>query len=44
MMHQRLPAITLLGISSATGCFMMCFLANMPLAVAPGMGINAYFT
>jgi AGZA family xanthine/uracil permease-like MFS transporter len=23
---------------------MMCFLANMPLAIAPGMGINAYFT
>jgi xanthine/uracil/vitamin C permease (AzgA family) len=22
----------------------MAFLANMPLAVAPGMGINAYFT
>ena len=22
----------------------VAFLANMPLAVAPGMGINAYFT
>jgi xanthine/uracil/vitamin C permease (AzgA family) len=28
---------------SATGCFMMYFLANMPLAIAPGMGINAFF-
>eukprot|EP00775_Hariotina_reticulata_P011241 gene11241-11390_t len=39
---QSLVAATC--ISSAIGCFMMCFLANMPLAVAPGMGINAYFT
>ena len=39
---QSLVAAT--TISSAIGCFMMCFLANMPLAIAPGMGINAYFT
>lgn len=25
------------------GCFLMGALANLPLAVAPGMGINAYF-
>lgn len=37
---QSLVAATC--ISSAIGCFMMCFLANMPLAIAPGMGINAY--
>ncbi|WIA31315.1 hypothetical protein OEZ86_002217 [Tetradesmus obliquus] len=39
---QSLVAATC--ISSAIGCFLMAFLANMPLAVAPGMGINAYFT
>lgn len=39
---QSLVAATC--ISSAIGCFMMCFLANMPLAVAPGMGLNAYFS
>lgn len=39
---QSLVAATC--ISSAIGCFMMAFLANMPLAIAPGMGINAYFT
>jgi xanthine/uracil/vitamin C permease (AzgA family) len=38
---QSLVAATC--ISSAIGCFMMCFLANMPLAVTPGMGINAFF-
>jgi xanthine/uracil/vitamin C permease (AzgA family) len=43
-MHKWLPVATLLGISCAIGCFMMCFLANMPLAVMPGMGINAYCT
>jgi AGZA family xanthine/uracil permease-like MFS transporter len=31
-------------ICSAFGCFLMCFLGNMPLAIAPGMGVNAYFT
>lgn len=41
-MKQSLVAATC--ISSAIGCFMMCFLANMPLAVAPGMGLNAYFS
>lgn len=39
---QSLVAATC--ISSAIGCFLMAFLANMPLIVAPGMGINAYFT
>jgi hypothetical protein len=39
---QSLVAATC--ISSAISCFLMAFLANMPLAVAPGMGINAYFT
>ena len=31
-------------ISSAIGCFVMGLLANYPIALAPGMGLNAYFT
>jgi xanthine/uracil/vitamin C permease (AzgA family) len=42
LVKQSLVAATC--ISSAISCFLMAFLANMPLAVAPGMGINAYFT
>lgn len=31
-------------ISAAIGCFIMGALANYPVALAPGMGLNAYFT
>lgn len=31
-------------ISSAFACMMMGLLANYPIALAPGMGLNAYFT
>ena len=31
-------------VAAAVGCFLMAFLANYPIALAPGMGINAYFT
>ncbi|MDO1509990.1 MULTISPECIES: NCS2 family permease [unclassified Neisseria] len=31
-------------ISAAIGCFIMGALANYPIALAPGMGLNAYFT
>lgn len=31
-------------IASAIGCFVMGGLANYPIALAPGMGLNAYFT
>lgn len=30
-------------ISAAVGTFLMAFLANMPFAQAPGMGLNAFF-
>ena len=30
-------------VASAVGCFLMAFLANYPIALAPGMGLNAYF-
>ncbi|MEA4833131.1 MAG: NCS2 family permease [Oscillospiraceae bacterium] len=31
-------------IASALGCFLTAFLANVPFAQAPGMGLNAFFT
>ncbi|MDQ8195836.1 NCS2 family permease [Coraliomargarita sp. SDUM461004] len=31
------------AIAAAIGCFLMAFLANYPIALAPGMGTNAYF-
>lgn len=31
-------------ISSAFACMMMGLVANYPIALAPGMGLNAYFT
>jgi len=31
-------------VSAAVGTFLMAWLANYPFALAPGMGMNAYFT
>ncbi len=31
------------AVSSAIACFCMAFFSNLPFALAPGMGINAYF-
>ena len=31
-------------LGAALGCFLMAFLANYPFALAPGMGLNAFFT
>jgi AGZA family xanthine/uracil permease-like MFS transporter len=31
------------ALAAAIGCFLMAFLANYPIALAPGMGTNAYF-
>jgi len=40
-----LPAVTAATcISAAAGSFLMGGLANYPIALAPGMGLNAYFT
>ena len=30
-------------LAAAIGCALMAFLANLPIALAPGMGLNAYF-
>lgn len=31
-------------LAAAFGCFIMGFYANLPIALAPGMGLNAFFT
>ena len=31
------------GPAAALGCFLMAFMTNYPIALAPGMGTNAYF-
>jgi AGZA family xanthine/uracil permease-like MFS transporter len=31
-------------VAAAIGCFIMGLLANYPIALAPGMGLNAFFT
>ena len=31
-------------LAAALGCFLMGLLANLPVALAPGMGLNAFFT
>lgn len=39
----RSDLIVATALSSMIGCFAMGLLANLPLALAPGMGVNAYF-
>lgn len=36
--------ITSTAIASMFGCILMGVVANLPIALAPGMGLNAYFT
>lgn len=38
------PVLVATCLGAAIGCFLMAFLANYPFALAPGMGLNAYFT
>lgn len=40
----RQSLISATAAASLVSCFLMGALANLPLALAPGMGINAYFT
>ncbi|WMM25348.1 NCS2 family permease [Tissierella sp. MB52-C2] len=35
---------TATALSAVIACVMMAFMANYPFALAPGMGLNAYFT
>lgn len=36
--------VTATALGSLIGCLLMGFGANLPIALAPGMGMNAYFT
>ncbi len=36
--------VTATGLAAAVGCLLMAFLTNYPIALAPGMGLNAFFT
>ena len=36
--------ITVTCLAAAIGCILAAFIANMPIAMAPGMGMNAFFT
>ena len=41
---DRAALVTVTGLSAATATALMALLSNYPLALAPGMGINAFFT
>ena len=38
------PLMVATCLSSAIACFLMAVLANYPIGLAPGMGLNAFFT
>lgn len=38
------PVFTATAISAAIACLCMAFMANLPVALASGMGLNAFFT
>jgi AGZA family xanthine/uracil permease-like MFS transporter len=40
----RREFVTSTAIASMFGCILMGVMANLPIALAPGMGLNAYFT
>eukprot|EP00249_Psilotum_nudum_P008510 c21329_g1_i1 orf=164-1426(+) len=40
----KMDLVVATAASSLIGCFIMGMFANMPLGLAPGMGMNAYFT
>jgi len=40
----RRELVTVTALASFVGCFLMGSFANLPFALAPGMGLNAYFT
>ena len=44
MQEVRRDLVIVTAGTSALACFLMGVAANLPLALAPGMGINAYFT
>lgn len=41
---DRGAVFTATAVSASVACLLMGFLANLPIALAPGMGLNAFFT
>jgi len=41
---SRPALVSVTGYASAIGCFLMAFWPRVPVLMAPGMGINAFFT
>jgi AGZA family xanthine/uracil permease-like MFS transporter len=41
---DRAALVTVTGLTAAVSTLLMAFLTNYPIALAPGMGINAFFT
>lgn len=39
----REALVTVTALAAALGCFLMAWLTNFPIALAPGMGTNSYF-
>ncbi len=39
----REAMVTVTALAAALGCFLMAWLTNFPIALAPGMGTNSYF-
>jgi AGZA family xanthine/uracil permease-like MFS transporter len=39
----REAVITVTALAAALGCFLMAWMTNYPIALAPGMGTNSYF-
>jgi len=44
LMELQRQYVTATALGSLIGCLLMGFGANLPIALAPGMGMNAYFT
>ena len=44
MENFRRQLVTVTALSAAVACAGMGLFANLPFALAPGMGLNAYFT
>lgn len=40
---DRATLVTVTALAAALGCFLMAAWTNYPIAIAPGMGTNAYF-
>ncbi len=42
--ESKRSMVTATAVASFVGCMLMGVWGNLPFAIAPGMGINAFFT